>query len=403
MAHVLWPAPPACAPPRPGPPRHHTTPPGCALQAPTGPWWPPLSTTPPGSRALSRGPGAAPPSASPLRPRRQQRPPARLPPRRGFPRAAQRRVRRGQLFPAGVSWHPCWSPRAMTTMKCHFCPGAAALHSQFRASCAWVQASSPCTDVACLYLPLCSRALPCPQPCSRGGPSALPRKTTGPAHTLNVSTLQAAARANGSLRGSFYDPNASAADVAAAAASTAAAAAVKRALSGGAGSFRQGGSSFRKGGGSFRQAADGGSTAGADAEEEEVELLFSQGDGATDLDALFHGSGRSHADAPNGAAAPPSANGSAGRADARGEQERASDDVTADEAQQQLAASAGAAASQAAAALVRRQITQATASRAAAAGAGSTRDLLGRLQGSSGRQAGSCTPPCQAVGEAWSL
>ncbi|KAL4430847.1 hypothetical protein ABPG75_006103 [Micractinium tetrahymenae] len=237
---------------------------------------------------------------------------------------------------------------------------------------------------------------------SRGGAAAPQRQPEDLARALNVSTLQTAARANGSLRGSFYDPNASAADVAAAAAGTAAAAAVKRALAAGAGSFRQGGGgfrqgngSFRQGGGSFRQPTDGGSTAGADAEEEEVELLFSQGQAGADLDALFSSSSMARAPAAPGAAAKPasagSARGSEGEAGARGADERLTDGLTdgltADEAQQQLAATAGAAASQAAAALVRRQINRATTSRAAAAGVGSTRDLLGRLQAPASRQA----------------
>lgn len=221
-------------------------------------------------------------------------------------------------------------------------------------------------------------------PCSRGGGApALARPSEDLARALKVSTLQAAAKANGSLRGSFYDPDASAADVAAAAASTAAAAAVQRALSDGPGSFRQSGAgSFRRAGGSFRNPADGSSVAGADGDEEEVQLVFSQDQAGTDLDALFPGS-LARSSAPGGAAKPSSQGsmrGSEAEAGNRGGEGRAPDALAPLEAQRQLAASAGAAASQAAAALVRRQISRAAAGRAAATGIGSTRDLLGRLQ-----------------------
>lgn len=111
---------------------------------------------------------------------------------------------------------------------------------------------------------------------SRGGaPGPRPRPQVELAHTLNLPALQAAARGGGgSLRGSFYDaPPATTAEVAAAAA----AAAVGLAL----------GAVPAVPAGPRGPPTEGGSTVLVDGEEDEVELLFSRGEGGEEAPIEF--------------------------------------------------------------------------------------------------------------------
>jgi hypothetical protein len=216
----------------------------------------------------------------------------------------------------------------------------------------------------------------------------------GQPHTLNVPALRAAAR-GGSVFGSFHSTGEGGDALAAAAAGRAFTPAGQRATR-----FSPG----AKPGGASRDGASSAPTSTAQLDgDDEVELLFSATDGPVDFDARWQHSLerasanvalRSSMDA-SGRAATAAAAAAAGAEGASG---AAADTWTAEELQRRLSPSGGdasGAAAMASEALVRKLVRSVTTSRAAAAGAGSERDLLGRLTEAQARWVAAWPPPGQ--------
>ena len=211
----------------------------------------------------------------------------------------------------------------------------------------------------------------------------------GQPHTLNVPALRAAAR-GGSVFGSFHSTGEGGDALAAAAAGRAFTPAGQRATRFSPGS---------KPGGASRDGASSAPTSTAQLDgDDEVELLFSATDGPADFDARWQHSLeranvalRSSMDASGRAA-------TAAAAGAEGASGAAADTWTAEELQRRLSPSGGdasGAAAMASEALVRKVVRSVTTSRAAAAGAGSERDLLGRLTEAQARWVAAWPPPGQ--------